>query len=999
LRRTLLQLVLVACLVLCATWARGEGGASRLLGRVVVPEGVEAARLSVIVHDRAISEAENDFAPRGMAAVDAGGLFEIEHAATATTELEVVGPGIRRARFPWPRAVQDDAGQRAVFRVSPGSSLIGEIADAETGAPIAGALIGPVVPGEDAPGDTRRLSYPFFVRSDATGRIVVEGVLSRTSYSMHVSAPGYARRRIDVRPGMPFGVRLRRGGVVVSAQVLGARTLEPQGNVLVLLMGGPEDFHLMRRADDEGRVAFDGLPVGNYHLVPVVPAIGAARPTEVAVSESVPPGELFLYVPEGFEVSGRTLDVETEEPVAEARVTIRDKSVASDERGLFRFERIEGPLPVEALAAHPDYLFRAEDQNPEYYPLSGYADRDVEGFDLKLRRVRVLEWVRTDEDEPLVAGVAELRALAGTRQEGVVRHRLDARRSVVPLDSAGRRVALLRAPGGLASDLVMVETAIDATTTTVTLALAPGAAIEGWLRFRNEEPPRAPSFRPEVVAVVTGEAIAIAEGRAAPDGAFRLDGLPPGDFLLRLVRDDGTAFVEERVTLTRGGTVRMERELDRGLPFAGTVVDSEGVPVAGVQIAAYGRDTLGQPLHLRRSTDTRGAFRFEDFGGPELDSIAIDRFDHAPFRETRVPLPDEDYLIVLQPRAGIEVTVQAPADQLGEGEVLLLTGRRVALGDGTEQWFYETVQREPLMGRAQVTVTPRGGGNLRVAATAGGQWDVSPGIDWTELEEGRTVTLVPSASGRMVVTVLGAAGETPEALLINTVLPESRTQVEFEPSEARDGLLVFDRLPAGVYSLIAHSTTGAASRSNIEVARGQTVRVELDLSPPEQELAGLVVIGADRRPGAGARLALRYGDVPEAEVLMETVADSTGVFFFDSLPAGRPYLVDVTLGGTTRRFSVEARHSGRIEREFVLAPPTPVRLVAGPQVHERLQRNAGAPVILQHESETRVLRGADLGEPQALLPGRHVVFVGEERVGVLDVPESARAVELTLPGG
>ncbi|MBX3727757.1 MAG: hypothetical protein KF858_01120 [Candidatus Sumerlaeia bacterium] len=993
------RMVLVACVVLCATWAWGEEGASRLLGRVVVPEGVEAARLSVIVHDRAISEAENDFAPKAMAAVDARGLFEIEHAASETTELEVVGPGIRRARFPWPRALQDDAGQRAVFRVSPGNSFIGDIADAETGAPIVGALIGPIVPGEDAPGDARRLSYPFFVRSDEAGRIAVEGVLPRTSYSMHVSAEGYMRRRIDVRPGMPFGVRLRRGGVVVAAQVLGARTLEPRGGVPVLLMGGPEDFHLMRRADSEGRVAFDGLPMGNYHLVPVVPAIGAARPTEIAVSESVPPGEWFLYVPEGIEVSGQVLDVETDEPVADARVTIRDKSVASDERGRFRFERIEGPLPVEALAAHPDYLFRSEDQDPEYYPLSGYADRDVEGFDLKLRRVRVLEWVRMDGDEPLVSGVAELRALPGTRHEGVVRHRLDARRTVVPLESAGRRVALLRAAGGLASDLVMVETAIDATTTTVALALAPGATIEGWLRFRNEDPPRAPSFRPEVVAQVSGEEVAIAESRAAPNGTFRLEGLPPGEMLLRLVRDDGTAYIEERVTLTRGETVRIERELDRGLPFAGTVVDSDGILMAGVQVAAYGRDTLGKPLHQRRSTGRNGAFRFEDFGGPELDSIAIDHFDRAPFREARIALPAEDYLIVLQPRAGITVTVQAPAEQLQDGEVLLLTGRRVGLGDGTEQWFYETVQREPLAGRAEVTVAPRSSGNLRVAATAGGQWDVSPGIEWTESEEERAMTLVPASNARVVVTVLGAAGSTPEALLLNTVLPESRTRVEFEPTEAREGLLVFEGLPAGVYSLIAHSATGAASRSNIEVARGQTVRLEIDLAPPEQELAGLVVIGADRKPGAGARLALRYGDVPEAAVLMETVADSAGVFFFDSLPAGRPYLVDVTHGGATRRFSVEARRSGRIEREFVLATPTAVRLVAGPQVLARLQRNAGAPVILQHESDTRVLRAADLAEPQALLPGRHVVFVGEDRVGVLDVPESSRAVELTLPGG
>ncbi|HEU4420525.1 MAG TPA: carboxypeptidase regulatory-like domain-containing protein [Planctomycetota bacterium] len=132
-----------------------------------------------------------------------------------------------------------------------GPELLGTVTDADTGAPVAGAVIGL--------GWTLRKA----VRSDAAGRYVMRGFGSEYAMMMCAEAPGYDRVRVDIDPSAKpaqLDIALQRG-VRVVGRVVDADG-KPIANAYVAAVAGAGTPMRWRpcRTTADGEVVCDGFP-------------------------------------------------------------------------------------------------------------------------------------------------------------------------------------------------------------------------------------------------------------------------------------------------------------------------------------------------------------------------------------------------------------------------------------------------------------------------------------------------------------------------------------------------------------------------------------------------------------------------------------------------------------------------------------------------------------------------------------------------------------------
>jgi len=123
---------------------------------------------------------------------------------------------------------------------------------------------------------------------------------------------------------------------------------------------------------------------------------------------------------------------------------------------------------------------------------------------------------------------------------------------------------------------------------------APGAELRVNLRRREESHP---VTLPEV-NLLTDE-----------DGRYRLAGLPPGEWTLRVVREDWRAYHSEPLIVSATDReVRHDVVFPAGGTLGGTVVGPDGDPVRGARVVAYSEELRVHPNAARERSD--GVFRF-----------------------------------------------------------------------------------------------------------------------------------------------------------------------------------------------------------------------------------------------------------------------------------------------------------------------------------------------------------------------------------------------------
>lgn len=134
------------------------------------------------------------------------------------------------------------------------------------------------------------------------------------------------------------------------------------------------------------------------------------------------------------------------------------------------------------------------------------------------------------------------------------------------------------------------------------------------------------------------------------NGAYQLSRLPPGDYIVQLLRDPDQHWTHHnflRKTLSEGESMVMNFPLLRGQVLQGQIVDSSGNPVHGAQLNIEGPDN-----NFRKASDEMGRFSLRVPSGDYRVAVLTAPESYVP----RGPWSE-------MPRYGPDVLVTVPDDK------------------------------------------------------------------------------------------------------------------------------------------------------------------------------------------------------------------------------------------------------------------------------------------------------------------------------------------------
>lgn len=399
-------------------------------------------------------------------------------------------------------------------------------------------------------------------------------------------------------------------------------------------------------------------------------------------------------------------------------------------------------------------------------------------------------------------------------------------------------------------------------------------------------------------------------------GRFELGGLTTPATYEIVVSKPG--FADETRTVTLGaGQVREDIEilLGRGIGvISGTVVDAAGAPVGGVDITATDGTTETRTRSLGGEDETAGGFELRDLDVPATWTLTFTAPGY--FTETRT--------IQVTGAETPEATIVMTADGGSLGGVV-----RTANGTGV----------------SNATVTVSGADLERSTWTLSvgevGRWFVgdlpAPGTYTVTVAAPGFVTNAvsvelaagPAANRSDVDVRLAAALVTVRGLVTDLVGdPISGVEVTLEgtglqrttrTSDDPLGAYVFDRLPAGVYTLTYRRAGSTVQTLLVDLPAG-TDRT-LDDVRLEQQAA---ITGVVREDGVGQSdvgvLVYRADDYPDG-VTASTITGTGGTFSIDGLDAPESYIVEFRVpagGSAVASRTVELRPGETVELEVDL---------------------------------------------------------------------------------
>ncbi|WP_236605422.1 carboxypeptidase regulatory-like domain-containing protein [Sandaracinus amylolyticus] len=494
--------------------------------------------------------------------------------------LEDVPPGVYEVQAhastgaaPPRRGLVIEAGGRAylTFHLEPGATMVGQVIDGETDAPIAGAQI-VVAEGELA-------IAPRALRSNGEGAFRVAGLASG-DHHVTVHAEGYVPV-VGARwtPGEPLRLTMERGAVL-SGIVLDARRRPVEGARLEVL----------GESGDRQPIAMDGASVAFRAEVfrAHEQALGAGPPASLGaleVTSDVPPIPL---APAAYEAPVELAS--TSAPAAPRMGAIASGFVTASD-GTFRIEGVP-PGHVQLVARKAGFAPGSSER------VWVGAGRERDRIEIVLEPSGRIEGEVVDERGDEVASA-------------MIEHRSDAEPwpRVTVSDASGRFVledvagaVTIRANvAGRAPVQVRVDVSAGGRERVRVVLPAPGPSIEG----------RTVDERGREVASVQVRVESMAPGESAPRvvfsderGRFAIDDAPPGPW--RVSADHADYAQGDPVDLdTIEGELRVV--VRAGANVRGRVVDAmSGEAIEGASIVIERAE--GPPLSRDTRSDAEGSF-------------------------------------------------------------------------------------------------------------------------------------------------------------------------------------------------------------------------------------------------------------------------------------------------------------------------------------------------------------------------------------------------------
>jgi RNA polymerase sigma factor (sigma-70 family) len=530
--------------------------------------------------------------------------------------------------------------------------------------------------------------------------------------------------------------------------------------------------------------------------------------------------------------------------------------------------------------------------------------------------------------------------------------------------AAGRYQLVAEAPGHARTTLRQVTVPRRAP---LEVQLGDAGVIEGRVVLADGHPAPGAEVRfsggPELLVVTAGS-----------QGGFAAE-VEPGSYWISATREGATGAIGQPVAVAAGGTARgIDIRLGPSASVAGRVIGVGGSPVAGAQVRLS--PATGPGEFSRTLTSSSGAFELGTLapGEYDLDLVAD---GHSPAaRRGLVLLSGQRFVIELQLEGvgSVEGTVR---DESGAP----LPGARIR---GGKMWggAAGSVPAEAITGSD---------GRYLLPALEVGVADVRAHRPGALLGESRTVPVEAGrrASADFVLPLTGtvegevrfAAPPRGEPTILLQVAPDqmmigSRDVSRIEVSE--DGRFRTE-LPVGSFRLRASTSDGTAAteRVPVKITAGETSRVELVLTPVEEDPRRIVV--DVREPGgapAGDAVVVLVGEGYRAMML----ADAMG---------------RATLNRPPVPAAVEARKGGRLSRPSPLAPDARsfvVELQPAAMVRGRVVAPGGAPPTGFTLTVETPAPNASFGD------GDRRLFTGD-RFEIADLPSGPGKLVVTTEDG
>ncbi len=584
--------------------------------------------------------------PVSVATGDVSGAFVLAAGSELRYRLFVVAAGYAPAvLLGVPNPTQD-----LVVQLQPGIATQGLVVDHD-GEPIADAEVELFLAPPDPVKDPdivelvmSRLLPPLWKgRSDADGRF-------GCPYGMKGMALRAVARKGGFQQGdglgvseRPIHVTLERGllqtGVVVGPDARPLVGAEVQVTLLLpgrsTPMGAPV---LSAVTGADGAFVIDGLPKGEHRILVYHPEYGAYRHQRFRVSDQ--PAKFRLA--RGRELDIKLRDFQTREPIVGASVTVEEgkgvvRSGVTNVAGVFTVRGLPttGQPEITVTVSAASYA-----TSRERLTLAG---PDTERR-IRLHRAMIGAGSVVDEnDQPVSGATVFMQESVGTLKapadEAVVK-RTDKAGQFAFTDVAPKKLYFYRVvcPGYLAAEGEAFLVTPGVELPSARLVLLRPLAVVGVVRGLDGKP-----ISGAAVGVLGTsnlvERVEQLELRDVADtgGRFRIAGLPAGSHRLLIQADGYRSQHGVTVKLVRGAVNEVTIDLVVSAELTGTVVDTDGNPVADAAITVI--DTTDGLLRLDVKSDDAGKFRVPNLGGfpvtvkAEKPGVGDARLEEVPLGE------------------------------------------------------------------------------------------------------------------------------------------------------------------------------------------------------------------------------------------------------------------------------------------------------------------------------------------------------------------------------
>lgn len=956
----------------------------------------------------------SDIEPLAQARSDSSGRFRLEADIPPDTPVSLLAsaPGRRLTRFCYDPV---NSTQKVGLALHPGTSIRGQLFDQQN-QPIAGALLGPILPAEGPEPRIAERIPPQWVRSADDGSFTFDNLMPGIGYQFLVRADGYESANVSAPAGASgLTLRLHPGGSSVSGEIISrAQPSSAFSGMKVRLNGN--GFDMVAAANESGQFTLSGIPPGEYSLEAMPPGDHARRVALLTLPEH--DGTTWpLEISSGYAIAGVVVDVETSTPVAgvpiriNATETTRGLEAVSGPDGRFLAGPFFTPGAPRIEVPEESGFVTLSDQGEAAidYPF-GDGFTDMTGVEIKVRRKRILRIS--------LAGIEQTTQPVMLTLLGPVGGHGRAQRATATTASAemtvyrGGEYRLWGRSGALATDLALVTVGVEPEIPLV-LRLAPAARLDGRILVRTADGsttrPAGYSIRVLAPGVTSGtldfEPVPIRQGGMDPetagrlvaevsnpaaDGSFLFPALPAGEVIVEARNRSGTRRIARPLQLAPGASQTMSFEFAPGKTLAGTVVtrDTRPVPAALVRVRIRG-GASGAGREIALEADEQGRFRAEDLEADVAEMLYVDFHGFMPKRIGPFELPAEDIRIVLSKRGMLRVRVED--DPSTRWKIYLMVAEPWRRGTHPEQFMsHPSDSPAEVAGGESVELRVPDPGRFRIVAVGDAERvAVSDPFTWSQGDEtDREIVVTPGTSGAISGTYQGE--ESAEVTAWNTALPEQGgVRTEFK-AQGANGTFAFTDLPPGDYLVIAAGDTVYASAANVQVSAGGVTQVALESDTGGAPVRGVVRLGDKLVSGASLELVSQTD--PNAPV-HRTRSSHQGTFLFETVSADE-YLVRVSFRTETgvletQRPVTVTRRGEAPSVEIDIQPPQTVSVQAAQLA--RLGITAGSDVFFANP-ETRELiraRWSDQGELQAELSagGTYEVWRGDEAVGQADVTE------------